>query len=90
VTPAAGLELRLVLSEANPETESLSFKTSPNSGAKEDLITKKAVEFAETDLESVSLAESAEPIPEQDGKKSNANSAAIQIRLTAEAGEKME
>ncbi len=90
VIPAAGLELRLVVSEASSETESLSFKTSPNSGAKDDLITKKAVEFAETDLESVSMAEYAEPIPEQDGKKSNANSAAIQIVLTPEAGKKME
>jgi preprotein translocase subunit SecD len=68
----------------------LILTTSPNSGAKEDLITKRAVEFAETDLESASLAESSEPIPEQRGKKTKGNSTAIQIRLTEVAGKKME
>lgn len=87
-TPTTKIAVKLIVPQE--KLGPLILTTSPNSGAKEDLITKRAVEFAETDLESASLAESSEPIPEQRGKKTKGNSTAIQIRLTEVAGKKME
>jgi hypothetical protein len=75
-TPTTKIAVKLIVPQE--KLGPLILTTSPNSGAKEDLITKRAVEFAETDLESASLAESSAPIPEQRGKKTKGNSTAIQ------------